>query len=179
MPDAAPERRFYHGTSRAGLEAILAGGRVEPVHVEANPSLGGAYVTTRRAIAEVCARNAARAHGSTPVVLTVRATQPLLPDEDWVVNASERPLDADFDRRRDQWKAPRLRSFFDDLFSEYLGEGHSLSDAYCARYAELNGRHRITADESLRYLGSARQAAPLKASQVLAAVDLEDKGMEP
>lgn len=160
-------RLLLHGTSAAALGAIRAGGPVRPVHVDANPSLGGAYLTTRRPIAEVAARNAARAHGSTGVVLTIAATRPLLPDEDWVVAASERPLDDDFDRATEQWREARLARFFDDLFSGYLGDGHSLSDAYAARYARLNRRHRITAAESLRYLGSARQEEVLSPGQVL------------
>ena len=100
-------------------------------------------------------------------MLIVRIKYPLLPDEDWVVRASERPKDSDFDWTTETYKSKRYANFFADLFSEYIGEGHSLSDEYARRYDELNARYGITWKDSLRYTGSVRQAHPLDADQII------------
>jgi hypothetical protein len=161
-----PHACLFHGTSEWALEQIRAGGAIKRVYTDSNVSLGGAYLTAQREIARVAAQNASRAHDSSPVILTVRLNHPLLPDEDWVVAASERPLERDFDWHTDTYKDPRYAALFDDLFSEYLGDGHSLSDEYVRKYDLLNRQHQITWKDSFRYIGSVRQAHPISPDQI-------------
>lgn len=164
---------LFHGTSAYVLHQVETGGnKVRRVYHEANVSLGGTYLTEHLSIAKVAAMNAAREHHSVPIILTVRIIHPLFPDEDWVVPATERPKPQDFNWKTETYKSKRYRDFFADLFSEYLGEGHSLSDEYARRYTELN-RHGITWKDSLRYTGSVRQEHPLTPDQIEAVEELK------
>ena len=159
---------LYHGTSNYVLRQIETGkNKVRRVYREANVSLGGTYLTERLDIAKVAAMNAAREHRSTPVILTVKIIYPLFPDEDWVVAAIEHPKSQDFNWNTETYKSKRYREFFADLDSEYMGDGHSYSDEYARRYADLN-RHGITWRDSLKYTGSVRQEQPLTANQIVA-----------
>lgn len=163
---------YYHGTSKYALDQIQSDtNTIRPVYIDSNVSLGGAYFTTRKEIAKSAAITAARAHNSTPVILTIQPKYELLPDEDWVVPAAERPHREDFDYGSDTYKSERYQGFFDDLFSEYMGDGHSLSDEYARRYHELNDFHNITYQDSLKYTGSVRQEKPLSADQI---IDVEE-----
>lgn len=151
----------YHGTSSDVVRRILTGGgdKRRRVFVESNVSLGGTYVTKRRDLADVYARQAARALGGRPVVLELDLRESeLLPDEDWVVDVAE---------GRDEPPA-RIQTFLDDLFVGYLGEGFSLSDHYKERYDELNAEHGITWRNSWRWRGTARLPRPLRASDIRA-----------
>ena len=168
MTPKLPKGALFHGTTEYAVNQIETGSNnVRPVYTDSNVSLGGTYFTRFYDIAQVAAQTAAREHGSKPVVLIVRIKYPLLPDEDWVVRAAERPKDSDFDWTTETYKSKRYANFFADLFLEYIGEGHSLSDEYARRYDELNARYRITWRDSLRYTGSVRQAHPLDADQII------------
>ena len=117
--------------------------------------------------AKIAADLAATAHNSTPVILLINPIYPLFPDEDWVVEATEHPKKEDFNWTTEQYKSKRYRDFFEDLFSEYIGEGHSLSDEYARRYDELNSKYKITYKDSLRYIYSVRQAEHIAPSQII------------
>lgn len=165
----APLPEFlFHGTSNYVLEQIRAGTNVViPVYQDSNVSLGGTYMTTNLGMAKVAAAQAARVHGSAPVIVCLRPDFALQPDEDWVVCASENPRDEHFDGSLERYTVPRYERFFNDLFSRYLGEGQSLSDAYVKRYATLNRKHQITWEDSMLYLGSVRQDQPIAATQII------------
>ncbi len=158
---------FYHGTSKNALCRMNDKRTVIPVYTLANISLGGCYLTRDRSIAEVAARNAALVHNSFPTVIIVDPIFELLPDEDWVVPLIERPLDEDFDFKAEAYKDHRLQSFVDDLMTEYLGNGHSISDEYARRYQQLNALHQITYQDSLRYTENVRQKQILTVEQII------------
>lgn len=160
--------KLYHGTSQNVLNAVLAGDepKIKRVYQESNISLGGTYLTSRYDHAQFAASKAAKVHNSTPVVIEVKPAFSLYPDEDWVVEASEKPHGNDFDYSMDEWKDVRYREFFDELFSVYPGEGHSLSDTYKEHYDDLNGAHDITWEDSMKYIKSARQKEPLSRNQI-------------
>ncbi len=150
----------YHGTSSDVVRRILtaAGGKPRRVFVESNVSLGGTYVTKRRDLADVYAKEAARTLGGRPVVLELDLRESeLLPDEDWAVDAAE---------GRDE-PPVRIQKFLDDLFVGYI-EGWSLSDHYKERYDELNALHGITWRDSWRWRGTARLPRLLRASDIRA-----------
>jgi len=158
---------LYHGTSRAALEKILTGSTSDIIRVyqESNVSLGGAYLTRHITTARYASKKAAKAHNSEPVVVEVKAIYPLLPDEDWVVDASERPHEEDFDWGSDTWIDLRYRGFFDELFAKDVGG--SLSDTYRDNYDELNHTYDITWGDSMNYIGSVRQEQPLSPQQIV------------
>jgi hypothetical protein len=154
--------KVLHGTSDIALARILAGSsQADRVYIASNRSLGGAYVTGDPGLARAAAVIAAAAHGGCPVVLALDiAEDDLLPDEDWVVRAAEAPEDVVL--------GPRVSAFLDDLFRGYPGEGFSLSDHYCGRYAEINRRHRITWRDSWVWGATARLPRLLTASDITA-----------
>ena len=158
--------RAYHGTTDRALTAIRTGSAlVAPVYVEANASLGGAYLAVDRSLAIVAAQAAARSTGGRPVLLIVEIAQDeLLPDEDWVVRAAE--------AREDVHRGRRIDDFMTDLFEGYPGEGFSLSDHYRDRYDELNDTHTITWRDSWTWSRTARIARLLTAADVVASEDL-------
>ncbi len=152
---------LYHGTSLSVLRAIQAGRKfTKPVFAESNVSMGGAYLTSIRHLAEAHALLAGGKHQAEPVILRIDPVFALLPDEDWVVRASE-TLD------EIQIRRAGLTRFMADLFGGYMGDGHSLSDHYKARYKVLNARHGITWERSLKYIQSVRQAERLTKAQIL------------
>ncbi len=168
MEPKLPKSALFHGTTEYVVSQIESGSNnVRLVYKDSNISLGGAYLTRFYEIAQVAAQTAAREHQSKPVILIVRIKYPLFPDEDWVVRASERPKDSDFDWNTESYKSKRYANFFADLFSEYIGDGHSLSDEYVRRYDELNARYGITWKDSLRYTGSVRQGHVITADQII------------
>jgi len=166
-PSTPPRGTLFHGTSEYVLGEIESGrNRIQRVYKHNNVSLGGAYLTYFWSVANVAAKTAAREHRSKPIVLAVKITSDLFPDEDWVVAAAERPKPSDFDFASETYRNHQYQGFFEDLFSEYLGEGHSLSDEYVRRYDELNDLYGITWRDSFRYKGSVRQANPITAEQI-------------
>lgn len=158
---------LYHGTSKAALEKILAGSTQDIIRVyqESNVSLGGAYLTRNITTARYAAKKAAKTHNSAPVVVEVKLIYPLLPDEDWVVDASEHPHEEDFDWDSETWLDSRYQGFFDELFASDVGG--SLSDTYRDNYDELNHAHDITWGDSMNYIGSVRQEQPLSPQQIM------------
>lgn len=162
---------MYHGTSSVGLNKIRAGSITpSPVYRESNISMGGAYLTRHRQQAALAAQRAARTHGGDPVVVKVRPHGPLHPDEDWVVSASEN----DCSSCGGEGHTGAHKRFFDDLFSGYQGEGHSLSDHYKDQF-HLNDEHGITWQDSYDQIGSVRQEKPLHRSQLVGTENLLTK----
>ena len=160
---------LYHGTSKAVLQAIETGQPfVKPVFAESNVSLGGAYFTSTRYMAEAHACLAAGMHSSDPVILMVDPTFDLLPDEDFVVHVAEKLDESEI-------KKAGLTKFMADLFIGYPGDGHSLSDHYKARYDDLNARHGITWKHSLKWINSVRQADGVTADQILEVIPVAAK----
>ena len=158
--------RAYHGTSSTAAGQIMAESHTsQPVYIESNVSLGGAYLTSERGLAEAAARAAACAHESFPVVFVLEIDErELLPDEDWIVRPAESPEDIVLGRR--------IQSFLDDAFEGYPGEGHSLSDHYASRYNELNARHGITWRDSWRWCRTARLSRLLRPGDVVSREDI-------
>jgi hypothetical protein len=151
----------YHGTTSDVLDKILRGSQAAQrrVFTESNVSLGGTYVTARRALADVYAQTAARELGGLPVVLELDVDpKELLPDEDWPVRLFEVDESA---------VTPREQKFLDDLFVDYPGEGFSLSDHYTTKYEDLNRRHRVSWRDSWKWMETARLDRPLKKDDLL------------
>lgn len=156
--------KLYHGTSKAAYKAILANDKsIKPSFVSSNVSLGGAYFTTNPELAKVYARRTAREHGEdgNGVVFEVKPIFPLLPDEDWVVNAFEE-LEIN---ENEEIIDPKYKDFFDDLFIGY--DQNSLSDHYKKRYEYLNKKHGITWKDSIRWAKSVRQKEPIVPEQII------------